>query len=103
MQTKEVKFKDGRKVTVKEISALEDTLAFRMVGKDFDEDNKFGGGVTVRSIQIALSIKEVDGKDVEPMRKADEVFSFMSKFTKREWNKLSEAYFELNEADDEGE
>lgn len=103
MQTKEVVLKDGRKVTMKELSALEDVQAYRFVGKDFDEDNKFGGGVTVRSIQVALAVEKIDGKNPGPMQKLEDVFAFMAGFGKKDWGKLTEAYYDLNEADDEGE
>jgi hypothetical protein len=103
MRTKEVELKSGRKFVVRELSALEDVLSFRMVGPDFDQNNQFGGGVTVRSIQISLSVVSVDGKEPKPLRKLEEVFEFMSQFTKREWLAVAEAYSELNEAEDEGE
>lgn len=100
---KEVQLKSGRKVVVKELSALEDVLSFRMVGPDFDQNNQFGGGVTVRSIQIALSVVSVDDVDTKPLRKVEDVFEFMTKFTKKEWGAITQAFTELNEAEDEGE
>lgn len=103
MRTKELELKSGKKVVVRELSALEDVLSFRMVGPDFDQNNQFGGGVTVRSIQIALSVVSVDGKDCKPLRKLEEVFEFMTQFSKREWLSVTEAFASLNEADDEGE
>lgn len=103
MQKTVVTLRSGKKVAVRELSALEDTLAFRMVGPDFDEENKFGSGVTVRAVQVALSVTEVDGKDVSSMRKLDDVFEFMAQFGKKDWAKITDAYFEMNEADDEGE
>jgi hypothetical protein len=103
MQTKEIQLRGGKKVVVRELSALEDVLSFRMVGPDFDQNNQFGGGVTVRSIQIALSVVSIDGKECKPLRKLEEVFEFMTQFSKREWLAISDAFSELNEADDEGE
>jgi hypothetical protein len=103
MRTKELKLKTGKEVVVRELSALEDVLSFRMVGPDFDQNNQFGGGVTVRSIQIALSVQSVDGEEVKPLRKIEDVFEFMTRFTKKEWTQVSEGFSELNEADDEGE
>jgi hypothetical protein len=100
---KEVELKSGKKVVVKELTALEDVLSFRMVGPDFDQNNQFGGGVTVRSIQIALAVVSVDGVEAKPLRKIEDVFEFMTKFTKKEWNAITQAFSELNEADDEGE
>lgn len=101
METKEVTLKSGKKVTVRELSALEDTLAYRMVGPEFDKENHFAGGVTVRSIQIALSVVKVEDKDVAPMRKLEDIFEFMAKFSKKDWAKVTEAYMDLNEAEDE--
>lgn len=101
METKEVVLKSGKKLVIRELSALEDTLAYRMVGPEFDGNNHFAGGVTVRSIQIALSIVKVDDKDVAPLRKLEDIFEFMAKFSKKEWSKVTEAYMDLNEADDE--
>lgn len=103
MLKKEFPLKNGKKVTIKELSALEDVMSYRMVGPDFDQDNKFGGGVTVRSIQVAMSVEKIDGEDVKPFRKIEDVFEFMSKFSKKEWAVITGAYFEMNEADDEGE
>lgn len=103
MVTKELKLKSGKVVLLKELSALEDVLSFRMVGPDFDQNNQFGGGVTIRSIQIALSILSIDGVEPKPLRKLEEIFEFMTKFTKKEWTAIAEAFSELNEADDEGE
>ena len=103
MASKEVTLKDGRKVVVKELSALEDVMSYRMVGPDFDQDNKFGGGVTVRSIQVAMSVASVDGKELKTFMKIEEVFEFMTKFSKKEWALITDAYFDMNEADDEGE
>lgn len=103
MRTKEVTLKSGKEVVIRELSALEDVLSFRMVGPDFDQNNQFGGGVTVRSIQIALAVVSVNGEEVKPLRKLDEVFEFMTRFTKKEWAQVMEAFSELNEADDEGE
>lgn len=103
MRTKEIELKSGKKVVVRELSALEDVLSFRMVGSDFDQNNQFGGGVTVRSVQIALSVVSVDGKEMKPLRKLEEVFEFMSQFSKREWFAITETFSDLNEADDEGE
>lgn len=103
MRTKELTLKSGKKVVVRELSALEDVLSFRMIGPDFDQNNQFGGGVTVRSVQIALSLVSVDGEDVKPLRKLEEVFEFMTRFSKKEWSAVTEAFSELNEVDDEGE
>lgn len=103
MRTKEIELKSGKKVVVRELSALEDVLSFRMVGSDFDQNNQFGGGVTVRSVQIALSVVSVDGKDCKPLRKLEEVFEFMAGWSKKEWFLIAETFSELNEADDEGE
>lgn len=100
---KEVELKSGKKIVVKELTALEDVLSFRMVGPDFDQNNQFGGGVTVRSIQIALSVVSVDGVETKPLRKIEDVFEFMTKFTKKEWSAVTQAFSDLNEADDEGE
>jgi hypothetical protein len=103
MNTKELVFKSGKKVVVRELSALEDVLSFRMVGPDFDQNNQFGSGVTVRSVQIALSVSSVDDVECKPMRKLEDVFEFMTKFSKKEWMSITEVFSELNEAEDEGE
>lgn len=103
MRTKELTLKSGKKIIVRELSALEDVLSFRMIGPDFDQNNQFGGGVTVRSIQIALSIVKIDGEEIKPLRKLEEVFEFMTRFSKKEWMSVTDAFSELNEADDEGE
>jgi hypothetical protein len=100
---KELQLKSGKKVVVKELTALEDVLSFRMVGPDFDQNNQFGGGVTIRSIQIALSVVSVDDVEVKPLRKIEDVFEFMTRFTKKEWSAVTQAFSELNEAEDEGE
>lgn len=103
MEQKEVLLASGKKVVVRELSALEDVLSFRMVGPDFDEKNQFGGGVTVRSVQIALSVASLDDVEVKPMRKLEDVFQFMAKFSKKDWQKITDAFSELNEAEVEGE
>jgi len=103
MRTKELSLKSGKKIVVRELSALEDVLSFRMVGPDFDQNNQFGGGVTVRSAQIALSVLKIDGEEAKPLRKLEEVFEFMTRFSKKEWAAITEAFSELNEVDDEGE
>lgn len=98
---KEVKFKSGRTITVGEISALEDTLAYRMAGKDFEEDNKFAGSVIFQAAQTALSIKKVDGVEVKRPRNTEELFAFMAGFSKKEWSKVQDAYMEINIGDSE--
>lgn len=103
MDQKEVLLASGKKVVIRELSALEDVLSFRMVGPDFDEKNQFGGGVTVRSVQIALSVLSVNDVEVKPMRKLEDVFQFMAMFSKRDWQKITEVFSELNEDEVEGE
>lgn len=103
MRTKDLTLKNGKKLVIRELSALEDVLSFRMIGPDFDQNNQFGGGVTVRSVQIALSVLKIEGEDTKPLRKLEEVFDFMTRFTKKEWAAITEVFSELNEADEEGE
>lgn len=103
MRTKDLTLKNGKKLVIRELSALEDVLSFRMIGPDFDQNNQFGGGVTVRSVQIALSVLKIEGEDAKPLRKLEEVFDFMTRFTKKEWAAITEVFSELNEADEEGE
>jgi len=98
---KEIKFKSGRTITVGEISALEDTLAYRMAGKDFEEDNKFAGSVIFQAAQTALSVKKVDGVEVKRPRTTEELFTFMAGFSKKEWSKVQDAYMEINIGDDD--
>jgi hypothetical protein len=103
MEKSEVVLPSGKKAVVKELSALEDVLSYRMLGSDFDEKNQFGSGVTVRSIQIALSVVSVDGVEIKPLRKLEDVFEFMARFSKRDWNAVSTEFVKLNEEGVEGE
>lgn len=103
MEKSELKLPSGKSVVVKELSALEDVLSYRMLGSEFDEKNQFGSGVTIRSIQVALSVVSVDGVDVKPMRKLEDVFEFMARFSKRDWSAVSMEFSKLNEEGVEGE
>jgi hypothetical protein len=103
MEKSELKLPSGKKVVVKELSALEDVLSYRMLGSDFDEKNQFGSGVTVRSIQVALAVVSIDDVEVKPMRKLEDVFEFMARFSKRDWTAVMLEFAKLNEEGVEGE
>ncbi len=104
LKQNEVRLKDGRILEIKELSALEDSVAYRMAAPELvKEDNQIISGMTVRAAQIALSIAKVDGEDFKPVRELQDVFNLQAKYGKKAWAKISDKYFEINEADDEGE
>ena len=104
LKANEVKLRDGRIVEIRELSALEDSLAYRLAGPELAKDNnQILSGLTVRATQVAASLAKIDGKDCPPIRSLEEVFNMQAKFGKKDWAKISDKYFEVNEAEDEGE
>lgn len=92
--------KSGRTVVVKEISALEDIMAYQLISKDIDKDNLVASGVLHRSVLTLLSIVTVNGTPPTIPATIDDVYIALAGYKKREWDEISELY---NEANDEGE
>lgn len=95
----EVCLDDGRKVKVYETTGLDEMIAAKVIGKELD---KFGSGaVQLRYVNVAFSIKEIDGQPIRRPTNLNGVREFMAKFTSKQLGKISKAYSELNEYKDD--
>jgi hypothetical protein len=102
-ETKEVTLKSGTKVVVKELSALEEVLAYQLVDKKSSEADSIGSIVLHTYVTVALSIASIDGEALKPLTTIDDVYQVLGMFGKREWNALVEEVNKLGEEDLAGE
>lgn len=89
----------GKKVECKELTALEEVLAYQFAGKGYDEKNVVGSAVLIRSVMAALSVVSVDGEAIERIKSLDEVYAMMANFKRKEWAEVMDLYEQLNEVD----
>jgi hypothetical protein len=89
----------GKKVVVNELSALEEVLAYQLLGKSYDEKNMIGTATLQRSLLTLLSIGSVDGVDYVPPKSLEDAFTKLKDFSKKEWNEIQALYSEVNDVD----
>lgn len=91
--------KSGKKVALKEITALEEVLAYQILGKAYDEKNMVGTAALHRSVLTLLSIEKIDDVDFVPPKDLPEAFAKLKTFGKRDWAEIGTLYSKLNDVD----
>lgn len=88
--------KTGRKIEMKELSALEEILAYQLLGENFDPDKVVASVILQRSVCAVLCMESVDDKPVVTPAKLEDVYSVLAKFKKREWDEVMDLYDAVN-------
>lgn len=86
----------GKKIVVKELTALEEVFSYQLMGKDFDPDNVVQSALLHRSVQTVLSIAEIDGEKMLTPSSMDQVYATLGKFSAREWKEILVVFDEVN-------
>lgn len=101
---KDFVLKNGRKVSISELSALEDVMTYHLGGDKIDIDkNAISSAMLLRSISVALSLKSVDEVELKIPESIDDVYKLLHSFTKKEWSEIQKYHDELNGTEDEVE
>lgn len=93
--------KSGKKVEMKELTALEEVLSYHLMGKSFDAENSIPTAILHRSVSIVLSLVKIDGEEVVTPATLDQVYAILAKFSKKDFDELAAVYRELNVVEDE--
>lgn len=101
-----VKLNDGREAKVTELTGLDEMIAAKVIGKEMDKVGS--GSVQLKYIQLAFSVKEINGTACPRPKTLDEVRTFMAGFTSKQLAQIGKAYQRLNvltedEGNDQGE
>lgn len=91
----EVVLKDGRKVVMREGSALDEIVSCDLLGK-VNPENPTETMMKQYTAQVALCILSVDGQKQERPKNHAELLKLMAEFKKGDWSKLTAKYNELN-------
>lgn len=96
--TETVVLSDGRKVTLREMSAMDMMVASKVANAKGQVD-----GMAMMATSICLSIADIDGvKNARPTNLVG-VQTFMAQIKAKDFAKLTSAYQRLNEDAEEGE
>ena len=96
LDKKELTLKDGRKVVVRQLTALDEFLSLDLLGEKVDAEDMGKAFLKQLNVQVAMSVFSVDGERVERPKKFDDVLNIMIQFKKPEWAKITTVYNELN-------
>jgi len=93
--------KDGTKIVMKELSALEEMLAIEIISKDIDESNDIKNGMQHRFVSCLLSIVKVDDEDFIGPTNLEEAYALLANLPSRKWKQILEVHDEVNSDEDE--
>lgn len=101
-ETEIVILKDGRKITVSELTGMDEMIAAKVVGAEM---NTGAGLLQYRAVLNAFAITEIDGEKVKRPTSLVDAQIFLSKFRTKDTARISKAYSRLNDdtEDDLGE
>ena len=92
----EATLKNGKKVVVRELSALDEVMVYNLVGQNYDEKNVLGAGVLQRYASALLSVVSVDDVQLDMPKTVEDVLKGLKQFSKRDWQEVLELSDKLN-------
>jgi hypothetical protein len=103
MELVEKTLKTGKVVVFREATALEEMLAWQMLGDKLGDPDNIGANVVFGNVAIALTVASINGQALLPATKLDEVMVVLAQFKQREWREAVKLYDEINGENDLGE
>lgn len=94
-----VELKDKRKITVSELTGLDEMIASKVTGVEMNTPGS--GMLQYRQILLAFSIVAIDDKPTERPTDINKVRAFLAGFKMKDTSKLQKAFSQLNDADKE--